>query len=458
MHSHHKVRYESLRQEIRKSMAFKIGYPESMLSSLRGINNEEVFQIDSSSPDKLIDNSPLGIEPNSLAELLMLNVGNPWTESNCFTMEIKSLEREVIHTFASLFGAAAHEARGYITSGGTEANLASIWWCHLKLLKQSQEVLVSLRNELSRQNESSGTLSELKRLKTKVKLEEASRPIVYFTSGHTHYSIQKICQLMGFETVQINSQTHGEMDYADLKNALETHARNNSHRNVILVANLGTTITGAIDHPGKINQILKTTLGEKGIQYAIHCDAALYGMALPITHPFGPVKNYFRDLGINTITISGHKLLGTSVCGIALTTQALIETAFSDQASNVEYCGNIEDITITGCRSGLNVLWLHNTLEDLNLRNSLNKLRTLIETNLSNAEYFYHRLGELIGYGEVMWIPNQFNIVFKRPPSPLLKKYSLMPATENKAVACVLMNVTKPLIDQFIQDYKSFID
>ena len=143
------------------------------------------------------------------------------------------------------------------------------------------------------------------------------------------------------------------------------------------------------------------------------------------------------------------------VCGVALTTKSFLEKAFANSNNNIEYCGNIDDITITGCRAGLNVLWLHNTLMTLKLNEHNDIIKNLVETNLQNAEYFYHELSKIIGYQNVLWIPKQFNIVFDRPSKELISKYKLMPALSDKVVVCVLTNVTISLIDQFIKDYKN---
>jgi hypothetical protein len=45
-------------------------------------------------------------------------------------------------------------------------------------------------------------------------------------------------------------------------------------------------------------------------------------------------------------------------------------------------------------------------------------------------------------------------VVFNRPSKELMVKYQLMPAFTNKAVICVLQNVTLGLIEEFLKDYK----
>ena len=461
----HQKHYKTLQETIKQSASFKMGYPESMMSSLYGHNRDGEITIDPNSATKLINNKVLGIAPNSLAELLILNVGNPWKESESFAMEAKHLERDVIELLGGLFGLPPDQSRGYVTSGGTEANLACLWWCRQWLAEQADGHLKSLRANLEMKRLALSLIMKtdqgrarldihLDYLLAKTKLAEADKPLVFFTADHTHYSIQKLCHLMQLDTVLIGSNESGQMNIQELAKTLDLHVREHPHRSIILVANIGSTVTGAIDDLRQIKCVMdKFTNNGLTTRYAIHCDAALYGMALPITKPFGPIGDYFRDLGIDTMTLSGHKLLGTAVCGVALTTRSFMDSAFLHKKNIVEYCGNIDDITIAGCRPGLSILWLHNTLHSLNLRETLTNLKAIVDSNLRHAEDLYHELANLLGYDEVAWIPEQFNVIFRRPSPELIKKYSLMPAAVDRAVACVLTNVTNPLIAQFLRDY-----
>lgn len=45
-------------------------------------------------------------------------------------------EKEVIEVMGKLLG--INDVSGYMTSGGTEGNLAAIWWCKTNLLSKSQ--------------------------------------------------------------------------------------------------------------------------------------------------------------------------------------------------------------------------------------------------------------------------------------------------------------------------------
>ena len=449
---------QNLRDKILRGMATKMGYPESMLSSLHGNPKHHQFKYNENSPSKLIDNRPLGIMGDTLAELLIINVGNPWTESKSFTLEAKDIERKVIRMLGHFFGLSKQQARGYVTSGGTEANFAGLWWCQLWLREKSKKKSASLAQKLEifkkrfeNNTKIDASLFEAY-LTLNRQIEEADRPVVYF-SDQTHYSISKICEMMHLNSVSIRTDLMGQMDMEDFKNKINDHAKNRSHRGIIVVANLGTTVTGAFDDLKKIHTLLeKATSNGKKIPYSIHADGAMYGITLPLTHRFGKIENYFKELGINTLTLSGHKLLGTAVCGICLTTKRFLNQSFSSKRT-INYCGDIEDITFSGCRSGTAILWLYHTLTSLDFNKDGGKLKGVLQENFKNARYLYGKLDKLLGRSNVLWVPHQFNILFKKPSDVLIKKYCLMPAPNDQVVACVLMNVNRRLIDQFIEEY-----
>lgn len=40
------------------------------------------------------------------------------------------------------------DAAGYMSSGGTEGNLAAIWWCKTNLTSKSKERILELKSEI----------------------------------------------------------------------------------------------------------------------------------------------------------------------------------------------------------------------------------------------------------------------------------------------------------------------
>jgi glutamate/tyrosine decarboxylase-like PLP-dependent enzyme len=243
------------------------------------------------------------------------------------------------------------------------------------------------------------------------------------------------------------------MDINDLCNKLYYHANNMPERGVIINVNIYTTITGAIDNVIEIKKTAESIL--KKIPYTIHADGSIGGILMPIMKPFQQkVVNYFCDLGINTMSISTQKFLGSVISGIAMVKSDFLKSAFNNDTIEIDYIGNIIDNTIACARSGLNILLIHNALHALNVGIDNSFIRKIYYNNLRNASYLYTELSKLSSPSEVLLLPHSFNVVFNRPSKELMVKYQLMPAFTNKAVICVLQNVTLGLIEEFLKDYK----
>ena len=147
------------------------------------------------------------------------NVGDPFHDSN-FQSNTHEIEREVIGIFADLMHISREQVWGYVTSGGTEGNMYGLY--------------------LGRELFPDG--------------------VVYF-SQDTHYSVVKIMSVLKVRNIMIRSQDNGEIDYDDLHETI----RINRDVPAIVMANIGTTMKGAIDdvsrireHPGRprVDQVL----------------------------------------------------------------------------------------------------------------------------------------------------------------------------------------------------------
>lgn len=436
----------------------KLGYPVSLLTYLG-----------------VVDNEMLGIKPGTLANVLLNNVGDPFKDSETSLLEVKRHEREIISILEEFYGMKKDDARGYVTTGGTEGNFAGLWWSKRFLISQSLDHLIKVDDIIKLKNKEE---NELTKALTKIPLtdlgsrvdqlqkivdikntvnsnknivQQLLTPTVFYTKGHTHYSVPKISEILHLNIRPVSSNEDGSMDLNDFKKELLLHQGAFPHSPLIVIANIGTTITGAIDNvPG-----MKKTLDSmpRKPMYTMHMDGALTGFVLPIIKPFGNISNYFDELGINTLSVSAHKYPGLSQpCGIILAKKNFFDKAFEKSERSVEYVGNILDVTITGSRSGLNVLMFYNALHSLGLNDGTEKLKKMVSENLKNAKYLYEKLKQLYGV-EKVYYPKQFNIIFPRPSQGIARKYQLM-LTGEKATICVLTNVTESLIDEFINDLK----
>ena len=176
------------------------------------------------------------------------NIGDPFQGSN-FHMNTHDIEREVIAYFADLMRLEQEQAWGYVTSGGTEGNMYGLY--------------------MGRETFPGGT--------------------VYF-SQDTHYSVVKLLRLLNIRNVMIRSRDNGEIDYYDLRETLSV----NRGVPAIVVANIGTTMKGAVDDLDRIRE----TLDDLEIEDRyIHADAALSGMILPFVQDPQPHAPRVRRRG-----------------------------------------------------------------------------------------------------------------------------------------------------------------
>lgn len=449
--------FEKLLRYVHRLADYKLGYPVSLLTYLGIVNNQV-----------------LGINPGTLANILLNNVGDPFIDSETSLMEVKKHERMLINILEKYYGLDKGEARGYVTTGGTEGNFASLWWSkrylinraldnliendnHIKLLtKQEQELMVQLAkipmNNYQERAEHLQKIIDTKNSFSHYKeiVQQLLTPTVFFSKNATHYSIPKISEILKLNIHTVTTNKDGSMNLDNFKKELILHMGSHPNSHIIVIANIGTTITGAIDDVPNIKKILDETK----TTYTIHLDGALTGFVMPIIKPFGNVRNYFDAIGVNTLVFSAHKYPGLSQpCGIILARKDFFEKAFEKSERAIDYVGNIRDVTITGSRSGLNVLMFYNALHTLGLQKNTHKLKMMLDENIENATYLYTKLVEIYG-NEQVYYPNQFNIMFPKPSMNIAKKYQLM-LTGETATICVLANVNRELIDYFIADLKN---
>lgn len=323
------------------------------------------------------------------------NVGDPFGSSN-YRLNTMEFEREVLADFARFTQAPEGQWWGYVTGGGTEGNMYGLY----------------------------------------VARELFPEGICYF-SEDTHYSVAKVLRLQHTRNIMIKSQPDGQMDYTDLRETLRIH------RDVppIIFANIGTTMKGAIDDIAKIRAILD----DLAIANAyIHSDAALSGMILPFVDAAQP-WNFAH--GADSISISGHKMLGSPVpCGVVVARKAHVERI----SRSIEYVGAL-DTTIAGSRSAFSplILWYRlRTLGDAGLR-------AMIQGCLERAEYAVHILNAL---GIKAWRhANSVTVVFPRPPATVMEKWIIAPKGDIGHLI-VMPHVTCESIDAFATDFSAALN
>ncbi len=317
------------------------------------------------------------------------NVGDPFHDSN-FLSNTHEMEREVIGLFADMMRLPRDDAWGYVTSGGTEGNMYGLY----------------------------------------IGREMFPDGIVYF-SQDTHYSVVKIMRVLKARNIMIKSLDSGEIDYDDLHESI----RINRDVPVIFMANIGTTMKGAIDDVGKVRDILDDLAITN---YYIHADAALSGMILPFVddpQPFG------FDAGFDSVAVSGHKMVGSPIpCGVALTRSDYVGRI----ARSIEYVG-VLDTTLTGSRNAITPLMLWYAFQ----QRGLDGFREIVNECLDVAEYAVARFNDS---GIPAWRNrNSVTVVFPRPSDDVVRKWQLAPY-EDIAHLITMPHVKRETIDMVVDD------
>lgn len=300
------------------------------------------------------------------------NLGDPFEESN-YGINTFEIEREVLYFFASFLG--LEKYWGYISSGGSESNL----WGLANGLKQHPDA------------------------------------VVYY-SDQSHYSVFKFANMLAKEVVVVPSAFTGHIDIREFAEIYD------GNRPAIIMANIGTTMTGAIDHVDKIKGIAKDAY--------VHCDAALTGAFLPLVR---------RNLEFDSIAISGHKFLGCPTpCSILLSRDG--------HGDRIDYLNSV-DSTINGSRSGLAALALWLTIENVGRQGLLEIARKCMRT-----KKYVLKLLNTIAWPH--WHNNESTtVMIKRPPASIVEKWQLA-CTGDWSHIIIMPHVTGAMLESFVFDLK----
>jgi len=317
------------------------------------------------------------------------NVGDPFIPST-YTVGSREMEKEVVAFFSRLFRAEEDNWWGYVTNGGSEGNLYGLY----------------LARELY------------------------PKAIVYYSEA-THYSVQKNLHLLNMPNIAIRAQANGEIDYLDLEKTISI----NRQMPVIILANIGTTMTEARDDIGKMKAIFKSLAIQ---HHYIHADGALSGSYAAFITP-RPAFD-FAD-GADSIAISGHKFLGSPIpCGLVIAKKSHRDRI----ARSIDYIGSL-DTTISGSRNGHTPLFLWYTITKLGVEG----LKQRTQDCLDVAAYAEAALKQV--EPSVWRNPSTLTVNIPKPEIALVKKWQL--ASENDWAHIICMpGMHKEQIDAFVND------
>ena len=335
-----------------------------------------------------------------LCDIASNNVGNPFDEEQ-YLLNATLIEREVIQTFAPLYGIPDGKEWGFVTNSGTDGNMHGIYYGAKKLQKET------------------GML-----------------PIVYI-SKEAHYSSSRLCDVQNLETRMIDYDKLGRMDPDSFRENLDPS------RPALIVFAIGSTFMGATDDQSAIQKVLEEV---KPVGVYKHLDAALFGGYFPFTE--------YKDLvsmekqGYDSIAISGHKFFGIDEpCGLFLSRKDVLE---AQRAAKVEYLNN--DMPLISCsRSAVAPLKFYWILQHV----GYDVFEKEAESMLENTRYLQEKFDEI--HYPAWHMPYSNTVFFKRPPEWIRKKYMLangyIPEYGGELSHIVVMqHVKKNIIDEFIED------
>lgn len=308
------------------------------------------------------------------------------------------LEKEVLNVLAvDVFKAQPNSFDGYISPGGTEANIQAIWM---------------YRNFFKYNRDAS--------------LDE----IAILASEDTHYSIPKAANLLSLEWLKIPVDFEYRCIDVTALEEIIVKAKNNGKKYFIVVSNMGTTMFGSVDNPDDYITILE----QYNLEYKIHIDGAYGGFVYPFSNENSTIN--FSNPKISSITIDAHKMLQAPYgTGIFICRKGLIENVLTEEAQYVEGM----DLTLCGSRSGANAIavWMilftygpHKWFEKI----SVLQMRTQFlcnELDQMNIKYFREPFMNIV------------TIHAEYISKEIAEKYHLVPEThnhENKWYKIVLMN------------------
>ena len=319
------------------------------------------------------------------------NLGDPFNASN-YGVHSRKFELEILDFFSKLWK--IDDYWGYVTNSGTEGNL--------------QAILVA------RENFPDGIL---------------------YSSEESHYSIFKASHFYRMKAVSIPTSWDGCMRLDCLRNEISK----NKDKPVIINANIGTTVKGAVDNIYGIIGVLKQ-LNIPRDKFYIHCDGALFAMMLPFLEQKNNLSIDFT-MDIDSIAISGHKFLGCPMpCGVFMTRKSHMDKLLKP----IEYLNSV-DSTITGSRNGLSSLFIWNVI----VTKGITGFKKDVDSTMENAKYLENELQKrnISSYRNIL----SSTIIFERPNEDFVQKWQLA-CTGDIAHVVVMPSVSKEKIDLFLKD------
>ena len=334
--------------------------------------------------------------PPELGQYPINNLGDPYAGSH-YGAEVRVEERVAIAWLMRLWG--CHDLTDYWGSVGARGTEGNLWGIYL-----GREML--------------------------------PRAVMLY-GDDAHYSLPKAARILRIPAVPVKSQPNGEMDMGDF--ALQLALLQG--KPVIVALTCGTTMKGAHDDIGGVLRALVAAGYDQNSRY-VHIDGALNAMVLPFLHQAPTDIQPSFASGIDSISTSGHKMIGTPMpCG------ALVcRKRHADRIAQAIAYLRSNDTTLMGSRNGHAVLAIWARLTGHGYGGFAHDALRCTQ----RAQKLAATLRDL--GADVLCNPHSLTVVFPMPSEPIIKTYQLA-CHAGQAHAIIMPNVTEALLARFVGDY-----
>lgn len=335
-------------------------------------------------------------------------------ESEPFFQGTQDIEKDVIQILSKDILQSQEDCDGYVTSGGTEANIQACWM---------------YRNFFI--NTFNANCNE----------------IFLIASQDTHYSVNKAANLLNIDLVIVPVDFDTREILSDQLDKHVYEAVKNGKKYAIVISNAGTTMFGSVDSPDDYASVFI----KYDLNFKLHIDAAFGGFIYPIVNQNHNIG--FNNKHVSSVTMDAHKMLQAPYgTGIFITRKGLIDNVFTKEAKYV----NGMDTTLSGSRSGANAVAIWIILQTYGPHQWLEKMKILnYRTEVCCQEL------EKLGIG--FYRDSHMNIITIKSadlPKTLAVKFGLIPDShdeDNNWYKIVVMDhVQQEALNDFISELKEF--
>jgi tyrosine decarboxylase/aspartate 1-decarboxylase len=331
--------------------------------------------------------------------------------SESFFAGTQDIEIELIALIAEdILNGEENGQDGYVTSGGTEANIQAIWIYRNLFVKEYGAGIDQ---------------------------------ICIVGSEDCHYSIHKASNLLNvaFYEVPVSHLTRAVEQAQFEKTIKEAVADGKCY--FIGIANMMTTMFGSVDQADMMAEVLQNQVKA----FKIHVDGAYGGFV----YPFSCKNNRldFKNPAVSSITLDAHKMVQAPFgTGIFLARKGLMQHVYTEQAQYVQGL----DVTLSGSRSGANAIAVWMILMSYGPNGWFEKIHIL--------QYRTDWLCDQLGQKNIRFFreeySNQVAIENKYLTRELVEKYGLVPDTHGESPnwykIVVMEHVTVDVLEPFVAE------